>query len=272
MKTRILSLVLAGAMGVQNIAGAQSSRVGSIGEQQIASSLREIQIIRRDLTRLDQALVEVDTAIRERQKSGNLASIHSVSAATAGLAIAALALTITKFDGKTGTIIGITAASMLAMKTGIASALGLVAELQKKGGRTEPANKALIKARQEILAARAAAGNDKAAVLLMDLDKSLESIQVTLNDYKNRENLNKRLHITGLISEAAGTAMTFYLGFGIFSKFGLGRTGALVGPLLMASGNIAVLINTLSPSKANEVLAEIAKTREAIARASTVLN
>ncbi len=175
----------------------------------------EQEIIRHDLKKLDQALAEVAAAILRRQNPGNSTSSLSVRAATAGL---------------------------------VASALELLVRFQKNDSSEIPANNALIKARQEILAARAAPEDERTVALLVELDKSLELIQVSLGRYSESEKYNKQLYIAGLISQAAGVVMSLY------------------GPLMVMSSNIAAVANALSPSQASEVLLEIASARKAIAQ------
>ncbi|WP_413290442.1 hypothetical protein [Bdellovibrio sp. HCB337] len=274
MKTKILSLSLAGIIAVQHSAIAAESRVDAIADVQILSAQKELMILRHDIQRLDQGLAETALAIQARKEKGSLAAGIAVGGAALGLGLAALSFGVSKVGGDSGVggILALAGFGVAAVKTASSAALHLVSEIQKGSGETKEANEALIKARQEILAARAGSELTPQSLTALDeLDRSLEAIQNSLEEYKDRENLNKGIRLSAMLSQAAGAAITFYVAAGIMRSQGMNKTAAVLGPTLMTIGNITSIAATLSPSKTNELLAEIAKTRNALAIASEKL-
>ncbi|MBS1972268.1 MAG: hypothetical protein JSU04_18325 [Bdellovibrionales bacterium] len=249
MKMRALSLTLAALMTCQFPVWAQSSRTDGIGDQQIALAQQEMAIIRHDLERLKASLTETETALRDKQSQWRVSNILSVGTATVGLSLAALTATSTLTSGKVKwTIVTVNAA--------LSAVAGYIDYRETKYLPTDAADRAVIKARQEIMAARAS-GDDGSTEALDQLDQSLESIQTALNDYRKHQTVNRRIHLAGTISQTAGTAMSIGLALGVVRQATLSR-------LLMASGNIATILQALTPAKTEQVLAEIAQTREAV--------
>ena len=148
MISRILSLTLASVLTLQSAAWAQSLRTEGMGDQQIARAQREIAIVRHDLLRLKAALDETEAAIRQRQTNNNLSRVLAVGTTAAGLSLAALATTTARGKGKFATV-------MIALQTALSITMGALNRTDNKGSASESANKAVIKARQEILALRA---------------------------------------------------------------------------------------------------------------------
>lgn len=258
MPPQIISLSLAVIMSLQGTALAQqSSRVDAIATSRVTAAQRELLILRHDIQRLDQALAETAKAIQKRAESDSLAEGLAVGGAALGLGFAALSITVSN--------------GIQAINNSSSAALRLVSELQK--GTTNPdtkrAHNAILKARQEILAAQAASRLDpKSSQALTELDRTLETLQISLDDYKDRENLNKVLRLTAILTQAVGAAITFYVAANIF---GQSKPRMFLGPVLMTIGNIASLIGTLSPSRTEALLYEIAKTRQALAIAAAKL-
>lgn len=252
MKTRALSLTLVTLMTLQSAAWAQSSRTEGIGDQEIARAQREMAILRHDLQRLSAALTETETALRERPSQGRMSNILSLGTAVTGLSLAVLAATTTMAGGKTR-------ATLITVQTALSAVAGYVNYRETKDSPSEAADKAVSKARQEILAARASGSdNSEAMAELMKLDQALETLQSSLHDYKSQQTLSKRIHIAGMVSQTAGTAMSIGLAVGIL------RSTSSLGQILMASGNIATILQSLTPAKDGPVLDEIVKTRAAV--------
>lgn len=251
MKMRALSLTLAALMTCQSPVWAQSSRTDGIGDQQIALAQQEMAIIRHDLERLKASLTETETALRDKQSQWRVSNILSVGTATVGLSLAALTATSTLTSGKVKwTIVTVNAA--------LSAVAGYIDYRETKYLPTDAADRAVIKARQEIMAARASVSDDSGSTEALDqLDQSLESIQTALKDYRKHQTVNRRIHLAGMISQTAGTAMSIGLALGVVRQATLSR-------LLMASGNIATILQALTPAKTEQVLAEITQTREAV--------
>jgi hypothetical protein len=251
---RALSLTLAALLTFQSSVWAQSPRTEGIGDQQIVLAQRELAVIRHDLERLKASLTETETALRSDRSQWRVSNILSVGTATVGLSLAALTATSTITSGKIKwTIITVNAA--------LSAVAGYIDYRESKRLPTDAADRAVIKARQEILAARATNSEDPgSSEALGQLDRSLESIQTALNDYRKHQTLNRRIHLAGVISQTAGTAMAVGLAMGFVRKATLGR-------LLIASGNIATVVQALTPAKTEQVLAEIVQTREAVTTA-----
>lgn len=259
MKTRAISVAVATLMSLQSAGWAQPSRVDGIGDQEIAQAQQEIAILRHDLNRLDQALAATEIALHDQQKQPKTNVLY-LTAAGAGVGVAAMAATTA--------LLRKNPVAAVAVPTSIAAAIGLVHKLSKEGGPADSAAVALTKARQEILVARATSKiNPQSVNLLMELDKSLETMQSAVKAYKDRAVLDKRLQLAALVSQAAGLTVALTLATGIVRNPGLSKAGLMLAPLLMTSGNIAGLVNYLIPSKADQVLGEIGQTRTAIANA-----
>jgi hypothetical protein len=270
MKNKVIALSLASVMSFQSLAFAQSARVDAISTSSVIAADKELMTIRHDIQRLDEALAETALAIQERQENGGIASIVSVSSASLGLALAAVSMTVGGLgaDSGVGKLIAMAGFGIVAIKTSSSAALRLVSEVQRGStNNTEEAHDALIKAQQEIQAARATETlNPKSLETLAQLELSLATIQNSLEDYKDRENLNKGLRLTAMLTQAAGAAVSFYMAAGMMNGYGVSKTGAALGPILMTVGNISAIISVLSPSKAEIVLVEIGKTRAALAQ------
>ena len=270
MKTKLTSFALAGIMSVQAISFAQPSRVDGIGDMQILAAINEMMILRHDILRLDQALVETAEAIKKRQENGELASAVSISGAALGLGLAALSMTVSRVGGDSGagTLLSMAGFGIVAIKTSTSAALRLVSELQKGRGETNESKNALTKARQEILAAQAGSELDPQSLeTLNELDRSLEVIEESLDSYQRRQNLQQTVHFTSLLTQATGAALTFYVAAQISNGRGMNKGTAALGPILMTVGNISSIASLLVPSKTDAILAEIAKTRLALAQA-----
>lgn len=274
MKTKVLSLTLAGVMSLQNTVFAADSRIDGVGDQQVLAAQRELMILRHDIQRLDESLVEAAQAIQARKDNGNFTASVAVGGAVLGLGMAALSMTVSKLgaDSGAGVILSMTGYAIVAVKTASSSALSLVSEVQKGKADTKEAKEALFKARQEIMAARTSAQlNEDSMNALTELDNSLAKIQTSLEEYKDRENLDKGMRLTSVIAQAAGAAITFYAGASILTGNGISNRAATLGPALMTIGNILSINSALLPSKADAVLKEITKIREDLAIAAAKL-
>ncbi len=251
MKMRALSLTLAALMTCQSPVWALNSRTDGIGDQQIALALQEMAIIRHDLERLKVSLTETEIALRSKTSPWRVSNILAVGTATVGLSLAALTATSTLTSGKVKwTIVTVNAA--------LSAVAGYLDYRETKYLSTDTADRAVIKARQEIMATRAVdSGDDGSSEALAQLDQSLKSIQTALNDYRKHQTLNRRIRLAGAISQTAGTAMSIGLALGMVRQATLSR-------VLMTSGNIATIIQALTPAKTEQVLSEIAQTREAV--------
>lgn len=258
MNSRVLSLILATVFTLQSAAWAQGLRTDGIGDQQIARAQREMAIVRHDLLRLKAALDETEAAIRQRQANNNLSHVLTVGTAAAGLSIAALAATTARSKGKFAT-------AMIALQTALSATMGILNRREAQGTPSESADKAVRKARQEILALRASGtANDETFESLAQLDQSLETLQESLEDYRDSQVLSQRIHLAGIVSQTAGTAMSLGLVLGFIQNPAATKNGAFIATLLMSSGNIAALIQSLTPDKAEAVLKEITYTRAAV--------
>lgn len=252
MKTRALSLTLATLMIFQSTAWAQSSRTDGIGDQQIARAQQEMAIIRHDLERLSTALGESERALLEKKAQGRLANIASISTASMGLAMAALAATTSLSGGKVGPV-------MITVQAALSAVTGYINYRATKIAPSDSANKAVRKARQEILAARTY-GNENAENMdaLLQLDESLQVLESALDDYNQNRTVNRRFQVVGIVTQTAGVAVAVGIGLGAL------RIRSGFGQILMASGNIATIIHGLTPAKSDLVLEEIIQTRKAV--------
>lgn len=252
MKTRTLTLTLAALMTLQSPAWAQSPRTEGIGDQQIARAQRELAIIRHDLERLNTALGQTEIALRESKAQGRVWNMAAIGTASAGLGLAALAAATSFAGGKVGT-------TLITVQTALSAVTGYMHSRENKYAPSDAADRAVQKARQEIMAARAS-GNDHSASMdvLQKLDQSLAEIQTSLQDYKSDHTVNRRIHLAGMISQTAGTAINLGVGLGFL------RISSSYAQILMASGNIATIIHGLTPAKGDLILAEIQQTRTAV--------
>jgi hypothetical protein len=252
MKTRALSIILAAVTAAQTTAWAQSSRTDGIGDQQIARAQHEMTIIRHDLERLQTSLSETESALRERKSQGHLTNMVAVSTATVGLGLAALAATAQIASGEK-------AAPLIAVQAALSAVAGYLNYRETRELPTESADKAVNKARQEILAARASNPDSAESMdTLTTLDESLQFMQTALQDYRTQKTLKRRIQLAGTVSQTAGAAMSFAAAFGILNR------RAVLNQILMASGNIAMIVHGLAPEKTDQVLAEIVQTQVAV--------
>ncbi|HWU43103.1 MAG TPA: hypothetical protein VN132_06685, partial [Bdellovibrio sp.] len=167
-KMKVASLALAGMMTVQTtMSYAQVSRVGNIGDKQIAEANQQIANLKMHFESLDKSLFDAAKAIQESEKSGRIPNGAAVIGATIGFAGAAVQLLSKSGEG---TLLG-AAIAFVGTATSLVTS-GLSAAL-KEDAHTQATESSLAKAQNEVRAAKNSATDAAQAGLLIQLELSL---------------------------------------------------------------------------------------------------
>ncbi len=266
MKTKALSLTLAGLMSIQSIGFAQQAdRTAGIGDQAISAAQNNLQALNKEVLLLDQALANAAESITVRDSKGGLTNSVAIVGAGIGIGLSAISY-FTVHGGQQGSGIGgmIFAAGSLA-----ASALSLinggVSQLRKTKVETSQLEQQLAEA-QKNLEVSLAQNTDKAAtVALSQMALAIKNTQTALASYKDKESEVTTSRLVSQATQLVGAAM---LAYGATQR---NSNMPMFGLMVMNAGNIGALLSGVQKSEAQEILNEIQQTRNSLKLASAAL-
>lgn len=266
MKTKALSLTLAGLMSIQSVGFAQQAdRTTGIGDQAISTAQNNLQALNREVLLLDQALANAAESITLRDSKGGITNGVAVVGAGIGLGLSAMSY-LSFHKGAEGSGIG---GMILAAGSIGASALSLinggVSQLRKTKVETTQLEQQLIEA-QKNLEVSLAQNTDKASTAaLTQMGLAIKNTQSALASYKDQES---EMTTNRLVSQAAQLVGTAMLAYGVTQR---NSNLPMFGLMIMNVGNLGALLSGVQKSEAQDLLKEIQQTRDSLKVASAVL-
>lgn len=265
MSSKILSLTLAGVMGLQGIALAQTDRTAGIGTEQIRTAKENIQAVKADLLALDQALISAKENIEKRDRSTQFSST-AITGAALGLGLSVYAtFSLRSRGGEMSGILGFLAASTGLTMSAVSAGSSALDQAAKHKVDMKDLSDKLTQAESEVQTALSTTSEKSSVALLKQLEGNLKSVRATLAGYNENDSSIRKNKLIAQIAQAAGAAITAY---------GMTRgesKALLIGPLVMSAGNIGQIIGSLTDSEADQVLKEIEITRRALVSAAVGL-
>ncbi|WP_374078595.1 hypothetical protein [Bdellovibrio bacteriovorus] len=266
MSSKLLSLTLAGIIGMQSVAMAQTDRTAGIGEEQIKTAQENVRAIKAQLLTLDQALAAAKETLEKRDSKGSILSGSAVAGAALGLGLSAYATFAFRARGGSGSgILGLLAGAASVVASASSAGLSVAGQAVKPKADLSDLNTQLTKAEAEVQEALKTTSDKSSAALLKQLETSLKSVRGSLAEYSESESSISKNKLIAQITQAAGAAITVY---GVTQKE---SKAVLIGPLLMSAGNLGQIVGGLSDSEANVVLNEIENTRRSLTTAAMAL-
>ncbi|WP_291515519.1 hypothetical protein [Bdellovibrio sp. ArHS] len=263
MSSKIISLTVAGLIGLQSAAMAQD-RTAGIGDEQIRIAKENVRALKAEIQSLDKALGDAQVAIEKRESRGTFANGTAVTGAAIGLGLSAIAaLTIKKGTGGQA-LNGYLTGALSAVISLSSAGLGLIGQARKTDVDTKSLEEQLKLAETQVQSAISVADKQTSAVL-KQLNSSLTTVRQSLNEYTISEDSISQNKLFSQIAQASGVAITVY---GMTQRE---SKALLVGPLVMSAGNLGQVLGGLSDSDAEKVIAEIKATRLSLMAAAVNL-
>jgi len=267
MKTKAISLTLAGLMSLQSVGFAQQDRTANIGDQAIAAAQSNLKALNTQILTLDQALGEAQAAIEKRDSRGGIKNAAAVTAAVAGLALTASAFWTSKLKTE-GAGLGAMALGVVSVGATLSSlGAGLTSQVLKPKVDVTEVNSKIVAAQNDVKAALAQTKDLNQRDALVQVGLRLQNTLEALASYKDQESEVSRNRLASQGTQLVGSMLLTY---GILrdSSALVGNTGAI----LMSASNVAAIVSGFQGSEAKEVLKQIKHTRESLRTASAALN
>ncbi|WP_295902995.1 hypothetical protein [uncultured Bdellovibrio sp.] len=266
MSSKILSLTLAGVMGLQSVAFAQTDRTAGIGTEQIRTAKENIRSVKAELLALDQALSTAKENIQKRDHSGAQFSSTTIAGAALGLGLSVYAaFSLRSRGGEMSGILGMLAAMTGMVMSGVSAGTSALDQATKQKVDVKDLNDKLTKAESEVQSALASTSDKSSVALLKQLEGNLQGIRATLANYDEKDASISKNKLIAEVTQAAGVAITVY---------GMARSESraiLIGPLVMSAGNLGQIVGNFSDAEAEQVIKEIESTRRALISAAVTL-
>lgn len=265
---KLASFTVAGVMVIQStLSYAQVNRVDGIGNQSIEVAQQQLSAVRMQMEGLDKSLEQAASAIQKREKGG-LTNGAAIVGAGIGLGFAALTMAggLSR-SGDGGGGIGVIVGSLGSLAA-TATALGFsgLSAYLKADADTTSIDSQLENAQKDIMSALASTSDKSTTALLVQLNNSLVEVQVSLASYREDESARSKHKLMANIAQATGAAIIF---FGLTQSSG--SKMVTIGNLVMSAGGLGRIVTGLSDSQADQLLEEIAKTRQTLRTAATAL-
>ncbi len=271
MKTKALSLTLAGLISVQSSGYANSDRTEGVGEQAISNAKENLGAINHELILLDQTLSNTLEAIRTKTGKGRFANGLAVAGAGLGLGLSALAhmsLRKGRDEGSLYNLLFLSVLGVFSVGATVSSTMGgLTSKVLKPSTDTKTIGIQLAEAQKNITAALAQTSNDKnTSAVLTQLGLSIKSTQNSLVQYQTQESEVSRNRLVSQVGQLIGSALVIYSFTQRESKASM-----MIGTLVMNAGNLAALISGLQGAQTEVIIKEIQMTRASLRAASAAL-
>jgi hypothetical protein len=266
MKTKALSLTLAGIMSLQSIGFSNPDRTVGIGEQAITTAKGNLKSLNQEILLLDQSLAKAAAAITNRDHSGGVTNGFAVAGAGIGLALSVMA-NVNMRKGGEGTLYNVLFAGVFSIAASVSSmAFGLTSQALKTGVNTKEIEAQLIEAQKNVQAAITQAANDKTiSTGLTQLAFSIKNTQESLASYQDQETEVSRNRLASQASQLVGAAL---IAFGFTQRESIVPA---IGAVVMSAGSLAAVLSGFQGSEAKTILIEIQKTRDLLKDVSTAL-
>lgn len=277
MKTKALSLTIAGFMAFQSAAFAATDRTAGIGDQAIAVAQTDMQQLKAQLASFDDALAEAEKGITEQDGAGNFSNGLTIGAAAVGLAVGGYAIYIAKQKSESAGMASLPFFVLAGASSAISSVSGLFTIARKSSGDVDEAQAELAKTQQLIEAARKQGMTAQEAQLMARLSSDLTETSAALGEYQKNGKALTRNRVISRVTQMGGTVIL--IASMVTSMKGVDGTlgqitgyGVLAGGIATAGGHLATILTGFQSYKAAPVLKEIRETREAIKNLSAQLN
>lgn len=267
MKTKALSLTLAGLMSIQSVGFAQQDRTAGIGDQAIAAAQTNLQTLNQQMLLLDKSLAQAADSITKRDNKGGTTNGLAIAGAGLGLGLSAMSY-LSFHKGTEGSGIGgmiLATVSIAASLTSIVN--GGTSQILKSTAKadTTELEKQLIEAQKGVETQLAQTSDKATAVALTQMGLAIKNTQTSLADYKDQES---EVTLNRLASQAGQFVGTAILVYGITQK---DSRAPMIGLMIMNAGNLGAILAGFQGSQAEEVLKEINQTRDSLKVASAAL-
>lgn len=258
MKTKALSLTLAGLMSVQSVGFAQQDRTAGIGDQAITAAQTNLQTLNQQILLLDKSLAQAAESITKRDNRGGISNGVAIAGAGIGLGLSAMSYLLVKKGGEGSGIGGMILAAG-SIGTSILSLVnGGMSQLVKPKADTKELETQLIEAQKGVETALAQTTDKATAVALTQMGLAIKNTQESLVSYQDQESEVKLNRLASQASQLIGTTLLVY---GITQR---NSQAPMFGLMIMNAGNLGAVLAGFQGSEAQEVLKEINQTRDSL--------
>lgn len=266
MKTKALSLTLAGLMSVQSIGFAnEADRTAGIGDQAITAAKTNLQTLNHEILLLDQALSKAADSITKRDDRGGFTNGIAVAGAGLGLGLSAMSYLSFRKGGEGSGIGGMFLATFSIGATLSSLGNGATSQALKTKAETTELEKQLSEAQKSVETAMAQTSDKATAVALTQMGLAIKNTQSSLSSYQAQESEVSRNRLVAQASQLVGTAILVY---GITQE---NSRLPMLGLMIMNAGNIGAVLSGLQGSEAQDILKEINQTRDSLKVVSAAL-
>ncbi|WII71866.1 hypothetical protein QJS83_15485 [Bdellovibrio sp. 22V] len=258
MSSKLLSLTIAGIMGLQSAAMAQTDRTAGIGDEQIKNAKINMQAFKAELVTLDQALLAAKESILKRDSKGSILNGTAITGAALGLGLTTYSYFAFRSRSSGAGILGLFAGAASVLATLGSSGTSVASKAVKGDLDLKDFEAKLNAAEAEVNEAVTTATDKSASALLERLQNDLAQVRVALVKYEASDDSHAKDMLIAQLTQAAGAAITVY---GVTQH---NSKATLIGPLVMSAGNLGQIIRGLSDSEAKLIVNQIDQTRTSL--------
>lgn len=259
MKTKALSLTLAGLMSLQSTGFAQQAdRTAGVGDQAITAAKNNLKTLNHEILLLDQALSKAAESITKRDGQGGITNGLAVAGAGLGLGLSAMSF-LSLNSSRAGAGVGGVILATVSVSATLGSMVnGGASQLLKSKADTQELEAQLATAQQNVEVAMVQSTDKATTAALTQMGLSIKNTQASLSSYQEQETEVSRNRLVSQASQLVGAALLVY---GITQR---SSNAPMMGLMVMNIGNLGSLISGFQGSEAADILKEIAQTRESL--------
>ncbi|WP_413291511.1 hypothetical protein [Bdellovibrio sp. HCB337] len=272
MKTKAISLTVAGVMAFQSSAFANISRTADIGNQAISTAKQSNQELKAQVLAFDEALAQAESDIVNKEKNDSVSNAITLGGAAVGVALGALSVMSEK--RMLGSFYLGTNALILTFATAVgASAIsnvsGLLTVNQPTAADIDKAAEELNKTQAELEKVIASSETPAQAEMLARLNEELKETKSALAAYKQDGSDLTRNRTMVRLAQFSGTVVAFASLIG-GSKVSnplvknVLKSTFILGTVASAGGQLASIVTGMQSADTENVLKEIRETRKAV--------
>lgn len=269
MKTKVISMTVAGVMAFQSVGFAAADRTAEIGSQAAVVAQQNMQQLKSQIATFDQTLAQAEQDIVNKEKSKSISNGFTVGAAALGLALGTLVVLSEKGKGiRLSTDATILSAAAAVILSGLSGVSGMFSVNKPTTANIDEAQAEIDRTQATLEQALANSQNPAQAELIARLNAEVKETKEALSAYKEDGSELSRNRGIARVAQFAGTivaVMSVVTGNkleGVAAK----ATGvtAILGGIAAAGGQIASIVTGLDSVNTESVLKEIRETRKAI--------
>ncbi|WP_413291512.1 hypothetical protein [Bdellovibrio sp. HCB337] len=269
MKTKAISLTVAGVMAFQSVGFANPDRTADIGNQAISAAQQSSEDLKTQILIFDDALATAEADIINKDSVGTANGL-TIGAAALGLFLGGVAVYTSKASMRNATNATILAITGGVIATTLSNVTGMLTIRKPTVVDITKAQAELDKTQVELENALANSPNPAQTELIARLSTEVQETRKALGIYKEDGSDVSRNRTIARIAQFAGTAAAVS-SLVISAKAKVTgsaqttlQTVMIAGALVSAGGQIASIITGAQSPDTDNVLKEIRETRKAI--------